>query len=227
MSDAQTSQTPSVGQALILLYMLVGINLLFSRLKDYSCDTQALFLSSVWVRHIYTFIGVFFLLVLFTRTQPLVHPVALLGVALLICLVFLVMMRCDHRFLVAAVIALTGVFFLEAWIAYDRKRLVDGDAGQPQEQKAVANRVQGMVHAQHALQAAFAILIAAGCLVYIGQHAREYRDSWSWKTFWLGTADNKCKHDGSGMPHTLMRDARDGARRIFKGRGSRSRAQKR
>jgi len=203
-----------------MLYMLVGINMLFSRLKEYSCETQEFFASSVFVRHIYNLIGVFFLLVLFTRTQPLMHPVALLGVALLIYGVFLLMTRCDHRFLVASVVALAGVFFLEAWVAYYAHRL---QAAKTPEEAAVAaegrRRIEGelqlMRRAQYVLEAFIIVAVAVGCVVYIGQHSREYADSWSWKTFWLGTTDNKCKMNGSGEAVAVRRDLRDGARRLL------------
>lgn len=202
-----------IGRTILVLYMLAGINLLFSRLKEYSCDTQELFMSSVWVRHIYNFIGVFFLLVLFTRSQPLMHPVALLGVALLICVVFVLMTRCDHRFLVTAVMALAAVFFLEAWIAYERKRVPEGDR----------EHTKLMMKAQYVLEAVIAVLIVVGCIVYIGQHSREYRGGqWSWKTFWLGTSDHKCKQNGSGRRMSVARDVRDGIRRVL-GRGGQKR----
>jgi hypothetical protein len=200
----------SLSEGLLVVYMLVGVNFLFGRMKDFSCEAQGWLASSAWVRHALNFCAVFFMLVIFTRSSPLVPPPALVGVAALICAFFLLMMRCDVRFLAASIALLMALFYVEAMRAYDRKQA----QAQAQAQAEQEDRDRALVRVQLLLQGAVLATVAAGCLVYIGQHAREYRGAWSWTTFWFGTQDNKCRGDGSGAARSVARDLRDGARRL-------------
>ncbi len=68
------------------------------------------------------------------------------------------------------------------------------------------------------LEVGVLVLAVTGSIVYIGQHAREYRGTkWSWITFWLG--DSSCKGNSSplckGTPCSIGRDLYDGMKKTF------------
>ncbi len=202
----------------MLLFLLGSLNFMFGRLKDFSCETQEL-LHTVWVRHAFNLAGLFFVLVVFTRNSPVVSPPKLVGMVFVLYALFLVVCRCDARFLAVILALLVVVFYVEAVRMWDAKRARDGDIGTGAGAGAGETaRPADLIRAQTALEVGVLVLAFAGSLVYIGQHSREYRgDKWSWITFWLG--DSECKKNSSpmcrGKPCSVGRDMHDGLRRIF------------
>ena len=190
---------------LMVLFMIVGLNFMFGRLKDFSCETQAMLKDNLWARHAFNLAGVYFVLVLFTRTRPLVAPPVLAGIAVALYACFLVICRCDSRFLVAFIVLLVALFYVESELAWRRRDREPGAA----EQSSPAQLGQ-LLSAQLALQAAAGVVAGLGFMVYLGQHWREYgggKASWSWTTFYFGS--NECHGNGSGRPKTVKRDLLD------------------
>ena len=208
--DATKGESKStMWDGLIILYLLIGVNFLLGRLKDFSCETQALLSDMAW-KHAFNLAGVYFLLVIFTRSAPIVHPAWLPLVSIGLYGIFFLITRCDNRFFVAFLCVLTTMFAIESWRSYRAYHaLKSGD----RSDDALLKRVQRV---QDVLQIASLIIVTIGCVVYIGQHSREYASSWSWKTFWLGVSS--CRGNGSPSDPRdggIMHDLADGLRRIL------------
>jgi hypothetical protein len=122
----------------------------------------------------------------------------------------LVVCRCDHRFLF---VILVGVFYLESERAWRVQQL---DKQGPGMASSADKKLDVLIAVQAALQAAALAVAALGCVVYIGQHRREYGGRrWSWVTFWLGVAE--CKGNGSGKPSSIATDLADGLAALMGG----------
>lgn len=213
--------TEKIYDGLLVLYMLVGVNFLLGRLKDFSCETQAFLNNSLAARHLFTIAALFFVIVLFTRKEPLVRPVLLPLLVLALYALFLVISRCDYRFLAAFMIVLTAMFYLEAERAYriSKSKEEEGRDGGDRDGRRTRDRrtLDLITKAQRAAQVIAMIIAIIGCIVYIGQHAREYASDWSWKTFWLGTKEcrkNSSPHHTGSVAGRLMQDIQDGVLRI-------------
>ena len=191
---------------LMVLFLIGSFNFMFGKLEGFSCETKAM-LSTLWVRHAFSLAGLFVVLVVFTRSKPVVSPPALVAVAFGLYAIFLVICRCDARFLAVVLAAVVAVFYLEAMRSWDAAAAAD---------KTKEDNVRAIANAQLALEAGVLALAATGCLVYIGQHAREYRGGkWSWFTFWLGVS--ACKGNASPCDKggcSVLVDMYDGARRV-------------
>ncbi len=196
-------------EGLVILFLLASFNFMFGKLEGFSCETKALLVSSTWVRHLFGLAGLFAVLVIFTRAKPIVSPPALVAATFGLYAVFLVACRCDARFLAVVLAAIVAVLYLEAQRCWLHK--VDDDDDKGAQAQAQLER------AQLCIEAGVLVVAALGCMVYIGQHSREYRGrKWSWQAFWLGSPS--CKGDGSPCDRTrgcaVARDMYDGVRRV-------------
>lgn len=195
----------------MVLFLLASFNFMFGKLEGFSCETKELLLASAWVRHLFGLAGLFAVLVLFTRAKPIVSPPALVATTFALYAVFLVACRCDARFLAVVLAAIVAVLYLEAercWLHHEGKEQA---AAEEQAQQ------QNIERAQLLVEGAVLVVVTLGCLVYIGQHAREYRGkTWSWTAFWLGSPS--CKGNGSPCDKmrgcSVVRDMCDGMRRV-------------
>jgi len=220
----------------MVLFLLIGLNFLLGRVKDFSCEMQALWHDNLAVRHSLGLAGVFFVLVVFTRAAgtPLLSANQAVLLSATLYAMFMVLARCDHRFFLACIAVVVVLFYLQAWRTYAQRRLggerpllpslaslLHGAAPSSAENAAVDDkqRLQAtmdiVLKAQIALVCVFFVLAAAGCVVYIGQHSVEYNRTWSWRRFWLGV--HECRGNNSpGAANTsnMLGHARDGLRRI-------------
>ena len=198
----------------MVLFLLASFNFMFGKLEGFSCETKELLLSSTWVRHLFGLSGLFAVLVIFTRAKPIVSPPSLVAATFGLYAVFLVACRCDARFLAVVLAAIVTVLYLEAQRCWLHK-LGDGDGDDDSLARA---RTQAQIQrAQLCIEAGVLVVAAVGCLVYVGQHSREYRGrKWSWQAFWLGSPS--CKGNGSPCDKAhgcaIVRDVYDGARRV-------------
>jgi hypothetical protein len=188
----------------MILFLLASFGFMFGKLEGFSCETKELLLKSAWVRHLFGLAGLFAVLVIFTRSRPIVSPPTLVAATFGLYAVFLAACRCDARFLAVVLAAIVLVLYLEAERCWRHKE--GDDDKQPQLERA-----------QLGLEAGVIVVVSLGCLVYIGQHAREYHgQKWSWIAFWLGTP--ACKGNGSPCDKTrgcsVVRDMCDGVRRV-------------
>ncbi len=108
----------------MLLFLLASLNFMFGRLKEFSCETQEL-LKTVWVRHAFNMAGLFFVLVIFTRSSPVLSPPKLFGMVFVLYSLFLVICRCDARFLAVILALLVAIFYLEAMRMWDTPLLTE------------------------------------------------------------------------------------------------------
>lgn len=205
----ETQQKPQQPQqplteGLMVLFLLASFTFMFGKLEGFSCETKELLLNSTWVRHVFGLAGLFAVLVIFTRSKPIVSPPTLAAITFGLYAVFLVACRCDARFLGVVLAAVVVVMYLEAERCWRHKVQASDDVS---EQRNIER-------AQMCIEASILVVVALGCLVYIGQHAREYRgQTWSWLTFWLGVS--VCKGNGSPTCNSsVLRDMVDGLRRI-------------
>ena len=206
----QQQQVP-LKDGLMILFLLASFNFMFGKLEGFSCETKDL-LNSTVVRHAFGLAGLFAVLVIFTRAKPIVSPPTLVATTFGMYAVFLVACRCDARFLAVVLAAIVVVLYLEAERGWIHKQTRGDDDSQKHKQKT-----EQIESAQLGIEAGVLIVAALGCLVYIGQHAREYRGKkWSWLKFWLGSP--ACKGNGSPCDKThgcqVMHDMLDGVRRI-------------
>ena len=210
------SPAPSLTSGLTILFLLASFNFLFGKLEGFSCETKELLAHSPWVRHTFAVSGLFAVLVIFTRAHPVLAPHLLVLAAFGLYAVFLAACRCDAKFLAFVLVAVVAVLYLEAERCWLRSGHDQPTATTSPEQKAELDRK--IERAQTAIGLAALAAVTIGCVIYIGQHAREYRGAkWSWAKFWLGMP--ACKGNSSPCDKRLgcsiAGDFGDGVRRIL------------
>lgn len=207
---AASAASPGMQDGLLALFVLASFSFLFGKLDSFSCDTKEI-LMTMSVRHVFGLAGLFAVLVIFTRASPVLAPPALVAVTVGLYAIFVVICRCDPRFLAAVLVAVVVILYLEAERCWTVRpgAVADADATR-------ASRLAWIRRAQTVLGVGIVVVAAAGCLVYIGQHSREYKgNKWSWTTFWLGVST--CKNNGSPCKKgacSVWHDMGDGARRV-------------
>lgn len=187
----------------IILYFLVVINLLFGKLKDFSCNMQGVINDSVFVRHFLNIVGVFFVLVLFTRTTP-TNPLILVLATFVMYIFFILITRCDYRCVFIFLFCMLLVFYLEAHKNFVTYKLPDQEKKEERKKYATI---------QYIIEVISLVCVIIGVLIYMGQHSREYKRNWNWNLFWFGTL--KCKGNGVPKLKSIKHDTYDGLRRLF------------
>lgn len=186
---------------LLVIYILVIINFMLSKMKDFSCHVQNIFEDNLYVKHGFNLLAIFFVLVIFTRSKP-VSPNVLIGISVCMYIFFMMLTRCDFVFLVGFMVCVTVVFYIEA----DKQYRAVKEGGKEEVVKR-AEKIQGILYLVSV------VLVILGLLVYIGNHSREYKKNWSWSKFIWGVS--KCKGNGS-QSKSVLEDMKDGVKRIFK-----------
>jgi hypothetical protein len=205
----------SVQAGLTVLVLIATFSFLVGKLETLSCETKEALMKRAWARHALGLASLFAVMVVFTRTSPVMSPPCLIACATVIYALFLLVCRCDVRFQVIIVVGLFAVIYLEA----QRFWLVNGpDAedvkGEVQAREAQA--VRRIFRIEAWIEVAVGVAALIGCLVYLGQHAREYDgDRWSWTNYWMGVA--ACQGNGTPCDKaecTIAGDVYDGCRRL-------------
>lgn len=187
-------------ESILIISFLVCINFLFNKVKDFSCNTQSLLHDNLLAKHSFNFLAVFFLLVLFARSSPMT-PWWLLVLTLLMYVVFILITRCDYRFLIIFLGIMFVVFFIEADKNYKYSI-----------QKIDDKQKKDLTQIQFYLQCVSLGIVVIGVLVYMGQHSREFKNDWSWTKFWFGVAT--CANDGVPVKKSIIGDVKSGIKRI-------------
>lgn len=193
-----------ISDGIIIIYALVALNFLFNKLKDFSCHAQNIVHRHLILKHVLNLIGVFFVIVLFTRNTP-IRPPFLVLLTCLMYLLFMLMTRCDYRLLGVFLVLMIVMMYIEAEKSYRKKH---------ESHDAAAITEMRLTKAQSIIQVLSVIVIIIGVIVYIGQRSREYADVWSWKTFWVGI--RKCKGNGSPIEKPIAVDFMEGIQRLYK-----------
>ena len=195
-----------VNETILIIYFLVAINFLFNRLKDFSCHTQTWLNDNLYAKHLFNIAAIFFVIVLFTRSNP-IHPIAIIFLTLAMYMFFMIVTKCDYRFLSMFVASMVIVFFIEAYKSYYKKLDKDTNTEDPQRQKV-------LIISQLTIQIISFIIIFIGFFVYVGQKSREY-PNWRWSKFFIGV--HKCK--GNALSKHLQRgvgkDLKAGIKKVF------------
>ena len=190
-----------ISESIFVIYILIALNFLMNKLKDYSCHVQRIYNKNMFVRHGLNLVSTFFLLVIFTRSNP-IHPYIIVFASILLNIFFIVITRCHYLFLGIFIVLMIIVFYLESAKSYDISK---------QKEKKEQIEYQYSKY-QFQIQLLSFIVIFIGLLVYIGQHAIEYKDTWSWYKFWVGV--NSCK--GNGVQETdILMNAMTGVHKII------------
>lgn len=190
-------------QSILLLYFLVAVNFLFNKMKDFSCHVQTIVKENLYAKHGLNIIAVFFLLVLFTRNSPL-HPLILVSTTFVMYMFFMLITKCEFKFLCGFLVCMTVVFYLEANKLYKLSK-------KPANAEEIKKRHEQF---QLLIQVISVALVLVGVLVYIGQHSREFKKNWDWNKFWIGVS--KCSENGSDASKGFLKDIGDGVRRLVK-----------
>lgn len=191
----------NINEGFIVIYFLVALNFLFNKLKDYSCHVQRIYNTNLFIRHGINIISTFFLLVIFTRSNP-IDPRMIVLATFLIYIFFMVISRCHYMFLGLFIVMMSIIFYLEASKVYD--------VSKKKEQKEQIEKWYANIQFQ--LNILSFIIIFIGLIVYIGQHAIEYKDSWDWGKFWMGV--KSCAGNGS-YEDNIFTDFTRGIERII------------
>lgn len=194
----------SIREGLMVIYLLIGLNFFIGKMKDFSCEATSWMETNLVLRHIFNLAAVFFVIVLFTRNNAVFHPLILVGISFVMYFFFLLIVRCDYRFLALFIVLLAAIFYIEASRAYYKKRA--------KTEPTHYGLLKKLTLAQEVLNYVSLGVVFVGCIVYIGQHSREYEETWSWFIFWLGVVECK-KNIVVRVP--LWIDISDGIRRIF------------
>lgn len=194
----------NIHEGVILVYFLVAINFLFNKMKDFSCHVQGIVNENMFVKHGINILGVFFLLVLFTRSTPM-PPSFLVGATFVMYGFFMVITKCYYTYLGGFLLCMAVVFYLEAQKNYE----ISKDPAKASEIKKKYEKPQFVLHGISM------VLVFIGFFVYLGQHSREYKRGWSWKKFWLGV--KTCANNGvPGSPKPMLTDIGEGLKRLVK-----------
>lgn len=183
--------------ALLLVYILVALNFMFNKLKDFSCHIQTWHSKSLLTRHSFNILGTYFVIVLFTRSSP-IHPLLLIGLTLAMYVFFLLVTRCDHRFLFTFLFLMCVIFAIESYKNYYKQQ---------------EERNKTLTTTQTVLQVISVLIVLTGFVTYVGQKSREYK-TWDWSKFWLGTKKCKGNQLAKHLQRTLAKDFADGIKRI-------------
>jgi hypothetical protein len=187
----------------MILCLLVGISFLFNRLKDFSCSAQRIFNAHLYVRHIFNMVAIFFMVVLFTRNNP-VPPYIVIEFSLGMYVFFIMLTRCDFRFICAYFFIVLVIFYIEAqksWLKVQNPDSVD-------------ERIKRKTLAQMILKCIALTVVLIGCIVYIGQKSRHHTGThWSWGRFFLGA--EMCADVPQRVQKTVGADFVAGLERIF------------
>lgn len=205
-----------VNDTIIMVYFLVAINFMINRMKDFSCHAQNLLDTNLTAKHAFNLASIFFVIVLFTRMNP-IHPTLLVIMTCVLYMFFMIITRCEYRFLIMFLICMVVVFFIEATKAYykhkenETRKYTSAAAittqKQLQEMQTTLIKIQYMTHALSIL------FVFIGFLVYLGQKSREYPD-WSWNKFWMGVG--QCETNGipKRLKRNVLHDVLHGVKRI-------------
>lgn len=191
--------------AFIVVYFIVVLNFFFNKLKDFSCNIQRIWNHSISLRHGLNFITMFFLLVIFTRNNP-VAPHILVLAAMVLYIFFVLVTRCEFRFLIAFIVCMIIIFYIEAYKVY---YLSLKTISQEEKDKLKTN----IEKVEIIVQIMAIIIVLIGVLVYIGQHVREFGREWNWKLFWLGV--EKCAGDSVPESTSFFSDIGLGLKQIL------------
>ncbi len=202
-----------INETILIIYFLVAVNFLFNRLKDFSCHTQTWLTKNLIAKHLFNVAAIFFVIVLFTRSKP-IHPIALIILTFVMYGFFMIITRCDHRFLAVFLISMVIVFLIEAYKSYYKEQETKQEIQEIQEKQHYIERQKSFLTTQLIVQIFSILIVFVGFFVYLGQKSREY-PKWNWRKFWLGV--EKCK--GNSLSRKLQRDIftdlLHGLKRIF------------
>ena len=191
----------NIQEGLLVVYFLVAINFLFNKLKDFSCHVQRITTENLYVKHGLNIIAVFFLLVIFTRGNPM-PPNFIVAATFVMYGFFILITRCEYRFLAVFLTCMVIVFYIEATKAYKLSQ-------NPPNKEELKKKYE---KTQVEIQIFSFVVVVVGVLVYIGQHVKEYKDTWDWHTFWVGV--NKCAGNGSMQNANILNDLTLGIRKM-------------
>lgn len=190
----------------VVVYLLVAISFFFNRFKDFSCSTQRLFVNNIVVRHVFNLVSVFFMIVLLTRTTP-VNPRFIILFTLGVYGIFILLTRCDIRFIVVYFIVATIIFYIEIEKSYLKVKHPDREEGLYKTHMIKLSQIQII------LEILSIVLIIIGCLIYIGQKSKIHGNkNWKWSTFFLGTV--KCSNLPKKINSNIGSDLLEGLRRV-------------
>ncbi len=125
-----------INETILIIYFLVAVNFLFNRLKDFSCHTQTWLTKNLIAKHLFNVAAIFFVIVLFTRSKP-IHPIALIILTFVMYGFFMIITRCDHRFLAVFLISMVIVFLIEAYKSYYKEQETKQEIQEIQEKKEI------------------------------------------------------------------------------------------
>lgn len=189
----------------LVVYLLVAISFFFNRFKDFSCSTQNLFANNIVIRHVFNLISVFFMIVLLTRTTP-VNPRYVILFTLCVYCIFILLTRCDVRFIVVYFVLATIIFYIETEKSFLTVKY-------PQKEDSHPLQIT-LSHVQIVIETLSVIAVIIGCLIYIGQKSAIHGNkNWNWMTFFLGTV--KCSSTPKRLPRDISLDLVEGLRRVF------------
>ncbi len=191
--------------AFIVVYFIVLLNFFFNKLKDFSCNIQRIWNNSISLRHSLNFVTMFFLLVIFTRNNAVAPHILVLSTFVLY-LFFILVTRCEFKFLMAFVVCMFITFYIEAYKVY---KLSLKNISQ-EEKDNIKTNVEKI---EISVQVLAIIIVLIGVIVYIGQHVREFGKEWNWTLFWFGV--QKCTGDSVPVSKSLLSDINLGFKQIL------------
>ena len=117
---------------------------------------------------------------------------------------FILITRCDYRFVFIFIFCMLIVFYIEAQKNFATDKL-------PDNKKKEERKKYEMI--QYIVEIISIVCVIIGVLVYMGQHSREYKNNWNWNLFWFGTL--KCRGNGVPVLKSIREDSIDGIIRLF------------
>lgn len=192
-----------MSEGFIIIYIIVAVNFMMGKMKDFSCNVQRLVNDNLYAKHVFNMVAVFFVIVIFTRNAPQ-HPAFIVAMTIAMYLYFILLTRCDVVFLMGFIMCMCIIFYIEADKQYKLTQVKE-----EAEKGAIKS---GSEEKQMIVNIVAMILVVIGVVVYMGQHSFEYKKNWDWLKFFLGVA--KCQGNGS-VSHGFWKDVGEGCARLF------------
>jgi hypothetical protein len=196
---------PSLPDGAVLVYGLVVVNLLFTRIKDVSCTAQAYIRDSAAFYHYMNLLTVFAVIVIYSKFYP-TPPLYVVGLTAAFYVLFVMLTRCDAKFLVLVVACIFVVFYLQACKNYLAGQ---GEGGGEDSRK----KIRQYEAVQVDVSVASLALTVLGVVAYIGTKSVEFDEkTWNWTRFWLSTSE--CAGDGEPRDLSVLQQLACGFARL-------------
>lgn len=168
-------EATNISNSIFILYMLIGANFLANL---FGCRIQDMLSNNMLLKHIIGFMTLLFFVVMVDKSET--TPVRKMSNTLVYYVVFLMTTRMDIKWWTPFIMSVFIVYILQLF----------------KEAENDLKKKNNLEKFQKLLATASFIMIVIGVAIYIGRKKSEYKDSFSWGTFFVGKPSCRANSDG-------------------------------